>query len=227
MNYFIFKGIDSRQFGNLIVNELPSIIKAAPKVDKYEVDGRSGSLNVSSGAYSSIVKSVQCTLLDLSNVDEVLKWLDGTGEVIFSNQPDKYFKASIVNQISLDRVLYQFRSFIVEFECDPEAYHVNESKLEFTEPSTFLGKGSKNSSPIITVFGDGDIELNINNKIISLLGVDGHLTIDSFLYQVHKDKVNQGKKMIGYFPTLTPGVNTISWTGNIKKILIEPNWINV
>lgn len=31
-------------------------------------------------------------------------------------------------------------------------------------------------------------------------------------------------RMSGDFPTLLPGSNAISWTGNVTKVVIQPNW---
>lgn len=227
MNYFIFKGIDSRNFDNLIVNELPAITKAAPKVETFDIDGRSGTLTINTGAYSSITKQVQCTLMNLDNIDEIFKWLDGAGEITFSNQPDRFFKAKIINNIPFERVIYTFRSFVIEFECNPEAYYFNSSTLTFTEPCDFLGSGTTESNPIIKIYGDGNIELTINDLDLLLKNVSDYIIINSSLYQCTKDGVNAGKQMEGFFPTLKPNINSISWTGTVEKIEIEPNWIVV
>lgn len=227
MNYFIFKGIDSRNFNNLIVNELPAIVKAAPKVETFEVDGRNGSLTVNTGAYASIVKSVQCTIKNLDNIDNIFKWLNGVGDVIFSNQPDRYFKAKIINNIPFERVVSTFRTFIIEFECNPESYFINSTKLVFTEQGSFLGSGTTESNPIVTVYGQGNITLYLNDTTITLKNVSDYITINSELYQCYKDETNAGKQMVGYFPTLNPGSNAIIWTGNVEKIEIEPKWVVV
>ena len=82
----------------------------------------------------------------------------------------------------------------------------------------------ESSKPLITVFGTGDIDLTINNKKVQLEKIDGSITIDSSIKECYKEKENLSYRMIGEFPKLIRGKNTININGNIEKIIIKPNW---
>ena len=50
-----------------------------------------------------------------------------------------------------------------------------------------------------------------------------NVTLDSkLLLCLNSDGTNKSKEMIGNFPLLEKGINSISWTGNITKIELTP-----
>ena len=50
------------------------------------------------------------------------------------------------------------------------------------------------------------------------------LSMTSYLFSHYKDMTSMNGCMSGDFPTLLPGQNAISWTGNVTKIVVQPNW---
>ena len=50
------------------------------------------------------------------------------------------------------------------------------------------------------------------------------ITLDTPLMEAYKDVTSMNGCMSGDFPTLLPGSNAISWTGNVSKVVIQPNW---
>ena len=44
-------------------------------------------------------------------------------------------------------------------------------------------------------------------------------------YEVdHKGDLSMNSCMSGEFPVLKPGANAISWSGNVTKVEVQPNW---
>lgn len=226
MNWFKFNNRSSLEFKTLIVNELPSIIKPAEKVNKYDIESRNGDLIISTGFYSNMTKTVECTVRNINEIDEIVSWLKGSGDVIFSNQEDRYYQAAIVNQIDFERVIKQYRKFIIQFECQPFGYLLEgEENIILTENNSIIKNvGSIESEPVISISGSGDIELTIGLKTIKLTGVASSITIDTPLLEAYKGVEVQNKKFKGEFPTLPVGQFSISWTGNVNKVEIKPNW---
>ena len=222
---FIFKGVDSSDY--LIVNVLPPIYKAAKDITIIEVPGRDGFLTEDLGSYKSITKSVECTIRDLSQIDYICSWLTGSGEVVFSNELTKKYKAVIINQIEFKRVFANYRSFIIQFECQPHKYSLDNSIITLIATGAILNSGSANSKPIIKVFGTGAITLTINSNVVSLTNIVDYVTIDSDLMDAYKDTQLMNNYMSGEFPILISGNNTISWTGTVTKVEITLNlrWI--
>lgn len=226
MNWFEFRSNKSLNFKTLVVNELPPIIKPSEKVTRYEVANRNGEVIIPTGYYGTMVKTVECTLKDLSEVDQIISWLNGSGNVVFSNQPDRFYNAVIINQIPFERVIRQYRKFIIEFECQPFGYLLSgQDKIFIAENnSTIANLGNVESEPVITITGKGDVELTIGQAIHKINGIDEYLTIDTPLMEVYKGTDVQNRKMKGKFPILPKGNFIVRWVGNVTSIEIKPNW---
>lgn len=223
MPFFIFNNISSIDMG-IIVNKLPPIIKANRDIELIEVPGRDGFITQDLGTYRGIPKAVECSIKDTANIDLISSWLTGSGEVIFSNEDDRKYKAVIKNQIDFNKVLRIFRSFIVQFECHPYKYSLNNEVIIINENNAKIFNSSSISKPIIKVFGSGDVTLMINNKNITLKGIVDNVTLDSEMMDCYKGIELKNNTMTGEFPLLAPGFNNISWVGNITKLEITPNW---
>lgn len=218
--FFIWNGIKS---DDLIINKLPNIIKATKDITKTEVQGRDGFLTQDNGSYKSVVKSVECTMKDLERIDFICSWLTGSGEVTFSNEPTKVYKATIINQIEFERVVATFHSFIIQFECQPHKYDIDNELITLLTSGSVYNAGTT-CKPIIKIYGTGAIDLNINGNIIKLTDVADYVTIDSDLIDCYKDTELKNNYMNGDFPELVNGTNNISWTGAATKVEIVPNW---
>lgn len=221
---FIWKGIHSNEKKFKIIS-LPSISTFEKREDKIIVPGRNGYLINTDNTYEGEVKSVEYDYFD-DKFDDIKKWLTGSGEVIFSNEPDKYYKARIINKITLDQVLKKFHSGVVQFECQPFGYFIDgKDSLELEKPTSLHNPGTIYSEPTLTIWGTGDITLEINTETIKLTGVNEYITLNSELELCHKEKIhNQGFRMYGEFPRFEVGENKISWKGNVSKVLVEPKW---
>lgn len=220
MLYFTFKGIDSRDY--FMVNKLPPITKAAADVEKIEVAGRDGYLTNNLGSYRSMLKPCECTLLNLDNLDFVTSWLDGSGEVIFSNEPNKKYRANIINQIDFDKISLRFHSFIIIFDSQPFKYSTD-ANIILSSPGQILNKGTKEAYPTIKVNGTGNVTLSVNGKTVQLELIQPHLILDCELQECYRSDVRFDYKMTGDFPILKVGENQISWTGSVTSLEITPN----
>lgn len=221
--YFIFKNVSSKDMG-ILVNELPLVIKVNRDMNKIPIPGRDGFLTEDFGTYSGTIKSCECTLLDIDLVDQVLAWLDGSGEVIFSNQPDRIYQGSIINQIPFSRIIEQWYKFIVIFDCQPFPLMENNQDVTLTVAGNIYNSGAYKSKPVIKIYGTGAINLTINSKVINLTNVSEYVTIDSNLMDSYKDTLLRNGDMVGEFPEFIVGENTISWTGTVTSVVITPNW---
>ena len=60
--------------------------------------------------------------------------------------------------------------------------------------------------------------------IVELENITNGIVIDSVLKEAYLGNTLMNDHMNGEFPVLKPGVNAISWTGNVGNIVIKPNW---
>lgn len=222
MNYVIWKNKDSRTIKGLLISELPPISKPAMRVQETIVDGVDGSYIEDLG-YEAYDKPMLIGLSKDFDINEIIKYFSGDGNIVFSNEPDKYYKAKIIEQIDYERLL-RFRTATVTFRVQPFKYEYQEVSSVATESLVVTNKGNYTSKPIITIIGSGTIELIVNdNTLFSYTFPDGEDTvvIDSEKQDAYLDTVLKNRNMSGEFPILEIGENTISWNGTITSIEIS------
>lgn len=56
--------------------------------------------------------------------------------------------------------------------------------------------------------------------------IDDYITLDGEIQEAHRDGVLKNRSMTGWFPVLRPGINEISYVGNVTKIktLTRSRW---
>ena len=224
--WFTFKGIDSREMG-VIVTAMPETVRAERRIESITVAGRNGSLHTDEGVYESYDRTMECALIKRARLDEIAAWLVGSGEMTFSTEPDKVYRVTIANKISITQMMRVFQKFQIILDTQPFKYSVNAAgdALELTAPTTIRNSGTVYSEPLITVYGSGDITLTVNGADFPMYGVQESITIDSEMMEVFKGDTNQNGKYGGAeFPRFEVGKNEIRWTGNVSKIKIQPRW---
>ena len=225
---FKFLGKDSYIDFGIVIEKRPVIPKPERNIQYIEVPGRSGSLKIDDATYKDIVVPITCGFKDENVADKadlVKSWLDsGEGQLILSNQPDKYYLAHVSDPFDITQEFRVLGKFLVSFRCKPFKYALNNDAIILTIPGTISNPGTAEAKPIIKITGIGNITLTVNNADIQLTGVNGEITIDSVLKDAYKDTFLQNSKMLGNFPVLAPGNNAISWIGAVSSVQITPNW---
>ena len=128
MNYIIFKGVKSTDLGGLIISELPPITKPQMRTKETYVDGRDGS-SISQKGYSSYQKNVTIGLHGDFDIDQVIEYFSGEGELVLSNEPDKVYRACITAQIDYTR-LVRYRQATIPFKVQPYKHRYGETPSE-------------------------------------------------------------------------------------------------
>ena len=88
-------------------------------------------------------------------------------------------------------------------------------------------QGNDRSEPIIKITGNGQIDLSINGEKKCSLNISGSITLDSQEEVAYNGSQIQNRRMTGDFPILRPGLNTITYTGNVTKVetLVRSRWL--
>lgn len=217
---FIWNGISSDDMG-VKVMPLPPISLSEENVTETEIEGRDGSLTEVNG-YKTTTKEVEADYYG-DDPYSICNWLRGNGEIVFGNDENFYYKARISNQIPLEEILRNTHNFLINFRCQPFKYFINgKMKKTITVSGTVLNNfGNKEALPILTVYGSGNITVNINGRAFVLSNLTNSITIISEIQEVAD---NKGDIMEGDFPYFDIGKNIITWSGNVTKIEITPNW---
>ncbi|WP_352401233.1 distal tail protein Dit [Anaerotignum sp.] len=225
----MFKGKNSKDYG-ILISAMPDMVKPKRRGDEVTIPGRNGVLTTDEGCYEGYTLSVECGKRGTEQLGDIVTWLDGSGDLILSTEPDKLYRARISNAIAISDVIYLYNSFLVQFQVFPFKYSVNAIRshaddLTLTAPTSIKNKGTVYAQPTITVYGSGNITLTINDRSFVLLSIDKSITIDSERMEVYKGAVNANNKYAAMdFPRFEVGMNTIRWMGRVEKVEIVPNW---
>jgi phage-related protein len=227
MNYFVLnETINSRTDLGLRITERPVLPSTERVVQKIEVDGREGSLNILKG-WKDCDISFKVALLGTdirSRYRNVSAQICAAQSVYFSNDPTVYYKVKTAAVGALEMKLSQFGEFAVTFSCAPFKYQRNVAMLTRTASGTVTNPGTVYSLPKIKVYGTGSRTLTINGKPIVLNLLSGNLTLDSELKECFYGDVAQNQNMSGDFPIFNVGGNPVTFGTGITKVEIEPRW---
>ena len=224
-NSIVFKNIESDSIKGLLISELPPITKPQMRTSITEIEGRDGDI-VEELGYESYNKPLKIGLTRDFDIDQIIKYFSGSGDLILSNEPDKYYKANCTYQVDYERLL-RFKTANVKFHVQPYKYKLNEiaTELEITEETELIvvNEGLEVSKPIISLYGSGIINISINGISSFEINIDEeYVVIDSLEEEAYKESILKNRNMNGNFPSLNPGENVITWTGNLTKIIVNP-----
>ena len=227
-DWFSWNGKKCTEYG-IHITEQPSVIRPSERATFTNVPGRSGSLTTleADDVYDDFILPVECAVSDLSRMTEIGGWLKGAGTLELAERPGGFYYARVVNQIEFAKVLrnHPHRTFTVNFRCQPFWYLKDAQNITLTvSESTVTNPGNISSEPVITVYGSGDISLMVGTTIVELEGVSGSITLDTPLMEAYSGTASMNANMNEDFPVLSPGMNALSWSGNVTKIEIRSNW---
>ena len=227
MAKIIWKNIDSETIPGLIITNIPPITKPKMKTSITKIDGRDGDIIEELG-YESYTKSIGIGLARNYDIDRVMKYFTGVGELIISDEPDKVYKAQIIEKIDYERLI-RFKTAVVKFYTQPYKYLKDEKSiiLDINNETSLkiTNVGLEKSKPIITLEGTGTIEISLNDfNMFKYVFPENEtkVVIDSLEEEAYLDNVLKNRNMLGTFPIFEVGENTISWSGNLTQISIEP-----
>ena len=227
MSWIKWKGdhSDSKQ---VVISVYPSIVRAEERIESIKIPGRSGELFLQTAlAYEPYIKACLCYVRPGVDISAVASWLTGAGDVVFGNEPDYAYEARIINSIPFDQIMRGrgHRTFEVPFYVQPfKKLAVTEADIIRTSKLAVINPGTAASYPKITIEGTGSITLGVGAKITSLTGLTGSIVLDSAAGMATVGTANASYMVSGDWPELTPGSNTIGWTGSLTKLTITPRW---
>ena len=226
-DWFEWNGKRCTEYG-IHVSEQPPLTLPAERVTFTDVPGRCGSLTTLEGedVYEDMVLTAQCFIQSSARVPEIAGWLRGSGTVTFANRDGGFYYARVVNQIPFEKILRgnPHLAFAVNFRCKPFWYLKDVAPITLTQSGSFISNpGSVHAEPVVTVYGTGTITLMVGMTITELEITD-KITLDTPLVEAYAGATSMNSCMSGDFPLLLPGKNAVSWSGDVSKVEIQPNW---
>jgi len=223
MNTVILNGVNSNTITGLLIQSLPSISKPQMRVEYEEIDGRDGDI-INKLGYAAYDKEMEIGLHGNFDINEVILFFSDEGEVIFSNEPDKIYRYTIIDQIDYERLI-RFRTATVTFHVQPFKYSTENDQTVTSSGSTVVNSGNVYSKPSITITGSGTINLSLNGTQIFTItmGAQTSVTINSETLEAYSGEILMNRAVQGDYTNLIlePGNNTITWTGSVTSIVIK------
>ena len=140
-NYIILNNQRSDEISGLIIQELAPISKPLQRTQVETIDGRDGDIITPLG-YAAYNKKIKIGLYGTFDINEIIAYFATEGQVIFSNEPDKYYNYQIVDQIDYER-LVRYKVATVTMHVQPFKYSATEGTLTIDASDTVSGEGSE------------------------------------------------------------------------------------
>lgn len=238
MSYFLYNGVDSREFG--ILEGVPMPPTNDEIVKTVETTGHTSDAYYTTGRYEHKEIPVVLGIKDKSKLRALYSWLTTTGSLIFSTELDKYYKVFKVEKTP-ERMSVRFGKVSIAFTVEPFAYAISPTQINLTEATDYTtvpNTGTMYSAPEIRFVPTAEqVTVNVNGKDFIVSGLSEQVSnqnkviIDCDLEVVYYIQSNQ-KIDITYkskynFPLLHTGENYIKHDGNISSmsVNVKERWL--
>lgn len=229
-NYIIINGQSSTEIEGLLIEKLAPISKPQQRTQVTTVDGRDGDIITPLG-FSAYDKVITVGLSYNYNVDQVIEFFNQSGTIIFSNEPDKYYKFAIYEQIDFERLI-RFKRAMVTLHVQPFKYSAIETAKTFTGgTATIVNSGNTTSKPTLKITGSGTVTVNLNgSQILTIDLTNSPITIDaSTMEAYYNDNTLANRSVQGDYNDLQlkPRSNTLTFGGDVTNVTITnySRWI--
>ena len=236
--YIVLNGRKSLSIPGLIVSKLPSIVKPQIRTKAETVDGRDGD-SITTLGFNAYNKEIEIGLANEYDIDDVISFFNSSGKVVFSNEPDKYYKYAIYEAIDFEKLI-RFKKAKVKLHVQPFKYSDSETEKKYTRtpgtivPVTIRNNGNIYSRPKITITGAGTVKLYLNSVqmlTLSLSNSGQTIVIDSQEMNAYNATGSSflNRLVVGNYDNikLEVGRNEITYTGSVSEIRIDnyTRWI--
>ena len=227
MDYMIINGFNTSTLPGCVVTDFGKVEAARPKGEKTELFGVNGSYRVLEGSFASYERTFILhvkKMVEISNIldkfqsnDNILEFSYQLGSLVYANFITASFEPFGNHAWKLE----------IKLDMQPFRYPKNVAPVVLTSAGTIENIGTVYSEPIIEIEGNGDVSLTIGQKTMYLT-INTKATIDcrqgkQNIYNATGAIQNTLRKRGGFFE-IPVGNTGITFTGNVSKVTIKPNW---
>ena len=227
--YIILNDKPSWQVQGLLIRSLPPVAMPKMRTQIEEIDGRDGDIVTPLG-YAAYDKTVEIGLTYNYDIDDVISYFNSSGRVVFSNEPEKFYKYAIYDTIDFERLI-RFRTAAVKFHVQPFKYSDVEGEKVFSFSGsggslTIRNSGNYKAKPNLIITGTETVNVSLNGNQIFVIDFDDSetITIDTENMNAYgADGTLKNRRITGDYDNLVlvPGNNTISFIGTVTEIKID------
>ena len=175
INYVELNGEKSTSVKGLIIQSPPPISKPKMRTSIETIDGRDGDVVTKLG-YSAYDKQLSIGLHGDFDIDDAISFFDSEGEVVFGNEPDKYYRYQILDQIDFER-LVRFRTAEVKMHVQPFKHDAVDRTFDIVNQFLHIEDSTASKFGITATSSDGSIRVAGN----ATSDVDIEVPVESML----------------------------------------------
>ena len=244
--WFLWKGESSLSRG-LRVLAYPAAGRAAAAYRRVEIPGRSGLVTLTDPpVYEAAEREIRFLMPPEAQPGAVLAWLAGAGRLVLGNEPDRALAAEAEGAMALERCPDGTREGTVRFLVQPlKEEYPPEPVVPITAngdgETEITARGDVPARPVYRVEGTGEIVLTVGDATEdgtgSVLSIDLEEGMDGFVVDTDAAMVTSldGTENLcslcelfynGFRGLWLPvgETTTISWTGSVTSVSIDPRW---
>lgn len=158
INYVELNGEKSTSVKGLIIQSLPPISKPKMRTSIETIDGRDGDVVTKLG-YSAYDKQLSIGLHGDFDIDDAIAFFDSEGEVVFGNEPDKYYRYQILDQIDFERLI-RFRTAKVKLHVQPFKYDAVDRTFDIVNQFLHVCDSTATKFGITVTSSDGSVRVS-------------------------------------------------------------------
>lgn len=227
MDYMIINDFNTSTLSGCVVTDFGDVEVAKPKGDVTKLYGVNGNYRVLDGSYESYERTFKFYISKQVDIATVVQKFQPDNNVLeFSYQLGSIFYANFLSA-SYKPSGHHGWELAIKLDMQPFRYQKNSESVVLTSSGTITNLGSVYSEPVIEIEGSGDVSLTIGQKTMYLT-IDTKATIDcrqgkQNIYNATGAVQNTLRKRGGFFE-IPVGNSGVTFTGNVRKVTIKPNW---
>lgn len=233
--WFTLDGVSCEDAG-IHVLEFPPYTIAQRKVVTFPVPGSQDEhLFEGDWGYEDMELPVRCTVDEDAAPEDVISFLTpSTRRIVFANQPAYEYTGFLANMLEIAKVLPERgkREFTARYRCSPfKALAWPDDPMAFiVSPAYIDHPGTARCYPKIKIEGSGTVTLTLH--AVDTFTVTGLVSGTPFVIDsgamicTDENGISDwSSRAEGDYPWLDPGINMLSWTGNVTQITVTPNFL--
>lgn len=231
--YFTFNGKSCLDF-EVVISGGGTFKTPERDVESVEIPGRNGNLHIDNGRFSNVEIVYPAFIVKAfrKNYDAFKAFMlsqRGYKRLEDSYHPEYYRLASYKSAIEPNMTVRNLEgSFDIAFDCDPRRFlKSGQNSISANLTSTIKNPTRFDALPKIRAYGTGT--LTINGISVTINTADVYTDIDCELQEAYKGDVSHNSDITlvdGVFPFLSPGLNSLSFTG-LTNFTITPRYWTV
>lgn len=233
-NSLTFAGVSSESLG-LRIEYVPNANRPMRKADVYNVPGRNGDIIRAQNAWENVEQSYTIwggrSSGDAVAIGySIAEWLfapRGYQRLEDTYDTTHYRLACFLGPYDVENILLRQARAEITFKCDPRRFlKSGETPVSYLAGDTLTNPTAFTAKPTVVIHGpaNGSGTITIGGKTMRVDAIVDGLIIDGEAQNAYIGSNNYNALVVGDWPELGAGENTIAFTGDITSVVVTPNF---